>query len=82
MYSLGYLTMFNPWSFKVRSLTKRREKGNKLSYMDANSLIQSLLQAILLEDGDEEIPISQDNFISQKNEQAHYSYFFKYSKNL
>ena len=27
--------------------------------MDANSLIQSLLQAILLEDGEEEIPIGK-----------------------
>ena len=58
--------MFNPWSFKVRSLTKRLEKGNKLSYMDANSLIQSLLQAILLEDGDEEIPISQETLYHRK----------------
>ena len=38
----------------------RIEKKLKLNYMDANSLIQAILQALIMEDGEEEIPISQD----------------------
>ena len=39
---------------------RRIEKKNKLNYMDANSLIQALLQAIILDDGEDDVPLSQD----------------------
>ena len=39
-----------------------RRIGNKykLNSMDANALIQAILQALIMEDGEEEFPISQD----------------------
>ena len=42
--------------------TSIRRIGNKykLNYMDANALIQAILQALIMEDGEEEFPISQD----------------------
>ena len=35
----------------------RIEKCNKLNYMDANSLIQAILKAFTIDDGEEDIPI-------------------------
>ena len=32
---------------------------NKLNYMDANSLIQAILKAFTIEDGEEDIPIGK-----------------------
>ena len=38
----------------IRSI-RRIEKGNKLNYMDANSLIHCLLKAMVMVDGEEDI---------------------------
>jgi hypothetical protein len=42
-----------------RNSIRRIEKLYKLNYMEANSLIQAILKALIIEDGEEENPIGK-----------------------
>ena len=42
----------------IKKSLARIFKGNKLQYMEANVLIDLLLKALIIEDGEEEIPIT------------------------